>query len=146
MILPAPATVSVDRRVEWPDTDAAGHYHHSTVIRWVEAAEAVLLARLNLSGLFGTIPRVRYEVEYSERLWFGDIATTELTVAHLGNSSVRYAFTVTREGEPVATGNLTAVHTATHATGAAAWPEHVRTALSESGRLPGERMIAHPDS
>ena len=39
---PAHAAVLVQRRVEWPDTDAAGHYHHSTVVRWVEAAEAVL--------------------------------------------------------------------------------------------------------
>ena len=36
----APA-IRVERTVEWPDTDAAGHYHHSSVIRWVEAAETV---------------------------------------------------------------------------------------------------------
>lgn len=33
------------------DADAAGHYYHSTAIRWVGAAETVLLDRLNLTEL-----------------------------------------------------------------------------------------------
>jgi len=38
-----PARVVIERRVEWPDTDADGHQHHSVVMRWVEEAEAALL-------------------------------------------------------------------------------------------------------
>ncbi len=44
-----PASVVIERRVEWPDTDAAGHQHHSVVMRWVEEAEAALLEPLGLS-------------------------------------------------------------------------------------------------
>ncbi len=80
------------RRVEWPDTEAAGHYHHSAVIRWVESAEAVLYEQLGLRELFGRIPRVRYEVEYAERLWFGDLVDVTLTVTELGRTSIRYSF------------------------------------------------------
>jgi acyl-CoA thioesterase FadM len=34
-----PARIRIRRRVEWMDTDAAGIYHWSTVIRLTEAAE-----------------------------------------------------------------------------------------------------------
>lgn len=66
---PAPTSIVVRREVEWRDTDAAGHYHHSAVIHWVEAAEAALQQRLGLGELYGTVPRVRYEVDYLDRLW-----------------------------------------------------------------------------
>jgi len=56
MTIPSPASVVVDRRVEWQDTDAAGHYHHSTVIRWVEAAEAVLAWTGATTGSCGSEP------------------------------------------------------------------------------------------
>lgn len=80
-------SVVVERRVEWTDTDAAGHYHHSTVVRWVEAAEAVLLHRLGLSHLFGSTPRVHFEADYRARLWFGDAVRTELKVTKVGSAS-----------------------------------------------------------
>ncbi|UUU38851.1 acyl-CoA thioesterase [Streptomyces sp. NBC_00162] len=91
-------SVVVERRVEWPDTDAAGHYHHSTVVRWVEAAEAVLLRRLGLAHLFGSTPRVHFEADYRARLWFGEAVRTELKVVKVGTSSLHYAFTVHGEG------------------------------------------------
>src|SRR5213595_194769 len=33
---------SIDRNVEWVETDASGHQHNSSVMRWVESAEAEL--------------------------------------------------------------------------------------------------------
>ncbi len=48
-----PASVVIERRVEWPDTDAAGHQPHSVVMRWVEEAEAALLERLGSRGCSG---------------------------------------------------------------------------------------------
>jgi acyl-CoA thioesterase FadM len=55
-------SVVITRRLQWQDTDASGHQHHSVVLRWVEEAEAVLLDELGLTGLLGHTPRVRYEV------------------------------------------------------------------------------------
>lgn len=89
-----PASVAISRLVEWSDTDAAARYHHSTVIRWVEAAEAELLAALDLLDLFGFVPRVRYEVDYLSPLFFRDEIELVLTVESVGESSIRYAFDV----------------------------------------------------
>lgn len=134
------AAVLVQRRVEWPDTDAAGHYHHSTVVRWVEAAEAVLYERLGLSELFGRIPRVRYEVEYAARLWFGDIVDIALGVAELGRTSITYAFEVRRDDQVVAAGRMVAVSSDPANGGTEPWTDPVRKAFTASGGLAPERF------
>ncbi|WP_228000137.1 acyl-CoA thioesterase [Nocardia australiensis] len=132
--------VVIERLVDWQDTDAAGHYHHSTVIRWVEAAEAALLDRVGLLSLFGQIPRVRYEVDYLDRLWFGDTASIELSLGKVGRSSMQYDFVVTRRPAPArptepdtstiaARGTLTVVYAPDTADGSQAWPTNIAAAL-----------------
>jgi len=126
-------SVLVERRVEWSDTDAAGHYHFSSVLRWAEAAEAVLLRRLGLDGLFGSIPRVHFEADYLERLWFGDSVGIELRVEKVGTSSLHYSFVVSGPNGPAATGRMSVVHSAATAKGSAPWPEETRRVLCEAG-------------
>lgn len=127
-------SVVIERRVEWPDTDAAGHYHHSTVVRWVEAAEAVLLRRLGLDRLFGSTPRVHFEADYRARLWFGDLVRIELRVTKVGTASLHYAFTVRGQGDTeAATGRMTIAHAAARAAGATPWPDEVRDLLTKAG-------------
>uniref|UniRef100_A0AAU2UXE8 Thioesterase family protein n=1 Tax=Streptomyces sp. NBC_00003 TaxID=2903608 RepID=A0AAU2UXE8_9ACTN len=127
-------SVVIERRVEWQDTDAAGHYHHSTVVRWAEAAEAALLRRLGLAHLFGSIPRVRFEADYRARLWFGETVRTELRVTKVGTSSLHYAFTVRgEEGDVAATGRMVIAHSASRATGSTPWPDDVREVLTMAG-------------
>lgn len=129
-----PPSIVVERRVEWTDTDAAGHYHHSTVVRWVEAAEAVLLHRLGLSHLFGSTPRVHFEADYRARLWFGDAVRTELKVTKVGSASLHYAFTVRGEqGVEAAGGRMVIAHSASHASGSTPWPADVRELLGTAG-------------
>ncbi|MBT2422467.1 acyl-CoA thioesterase [Streptomyces sp. ISL-22] len=126
--------IVIERRVEWPDTDAAGHYHHSTVVRWVEAAEAALLRRLGLAHLFGSTPRVHFEADYRARLWFGDLVRVELRVSKVGTASLHYAFTVRGQGdEEAATGRMTIAHAAARATGSTPWPDEVRALLTTAG-------------
>ncbi|WP_327285993.1 acyl-CoA thioesterase [Streptomyces sp. NBC_01205] len=126
--------VVIERRVEWPDTDAAGHYHHSTVVRWVEAAEAVLLRRLGLAHLFGSTPRVHFEADYRARLWFGEAVRIELSVAKVGASSLHYVFAVHgEEGVEAASGRMVIAHSASRATGTTPWPADVREVLTKSG-------------
>lgn len=129
----APASVAIERRVEWSDTDAAGHYHFSAVQRWAEAAEAALLRRLGLAELFGRIPRVHFEADYRERLWFGDLVRTELRVVRVGGSSLHYAFEVHGPQGLAASGRMSVVHAAPNAKGAEPWPAPVRRALAEAG-------------
>lgn len=132
-VAPIPASVAVERRVEWSDTDAAGHYHFSAVQRWAEAAEAALLHRLGLADLFGRIPRVHFEADYRERLWFGDLVRTELRVVRVGGSSLHYAFEVHGPHGLAASGRMSVVHSAPHEGGSEPWPAQVRRTLAESG-------------
>lgn len=137
-------SVVIERRVEWPDTDAAGHYHHSTVVRWVEAAEAVLLRRLGLSHLFGSTPRVHFEADYRARLWFGEAVRTELRVTAVGTSSLHYAFTVRgEEGTEAASGRMVIAHSAARATGTTPWPAEVREVLTKAGPQAPELIENH---
>ncbi len=89
------AKVTIERTVEWFDTDAAGHQHHSCIVRFVEAAEAALLREHDLAWLFGETPRVRHEINYRSRLWFGETVTVTLKVVRLvlplSNTPSRYA-------------------------------------------------------
>ncbi|WP_405959370.1 acyl-CoA thioesterase [Streptomyces sp. NBC_00868] len=141
--VPRLPSVVVERRVEWTDTDAAGHYHHSTVVRWVEAAEAVLLRRLGLAHLFGSTPRVHFEADYRARLWFGDAVRTDLRVTKVGGSSLHYAFTVYGEqGVEAAAGTMVVAHSAARATGTTPWPADVRAALTGAGPQRAELLIA----
>src|SRR5436309_592020 len=41
----SPASIVVQRRIEWPDTDASGRYHNTAAFRFIEVAETTLLDR-----------------------------------------------------------------------------------------------------
>lgn len=129
---------TITRQVQWPDTDASGHQHHSVVMRWVEEAEAALLGELGQADQFGHTPRVRYQVDYHARLWFGDHVEVELAVTRVGRSSLAYRFQVHGPQGCAAEGEMTIVHTGTSSGGSVPWPEAVRATLAgEDGRLRG---------
>ena len=87
-------TRTLRSRIEWVDTDAAGIYHNSTVIRLVEAAEAALAREHGLDGYFPVAPRVRYEADFEAPLFFGQEVTTTVSVLELGRSSMTFGFEV----------------------------------------------------
>ncbi|TSD94236.1 acyl-CoA thioesterase [Skermania sp. ID1734] len=124
------AEVTIERTVEWFDTDAAGHQHHSCIARYVEAAEAELLRRYDLSWLFGEIPRVRHEINYRNRLWFGEVVRVTLRVARLGDTSLTYAFEVHGKEGLAADGKLVVAHATLDSPKATPWPQQVVDALT----------------
>lgn len=127
-------------RVGWQDTDASGHYHHGTIIRWVEEAEADLYREVGMAHLFGRIPRVRYEVDYLSRVWFEDEVETRLSLEHMGNSSMVFAFEVSCGDTAVAAGRLVTVN-ALPDQGAVPWPADVRQAFTGARSVVnGERV------
>jgi|SRR5882724_10373580 len=126
-------SVVVHRRVEWHDTDAAGHHHHGAVLRWVESAETVLLERRGATELYGRAPRVHYEVDYRNRLYYGQIVQIELTVARVGEKSVRYSFKVCSGDVVAATGSLVMVMASLDSPRAMVLPPNLRLALSTGG-------------
>lgn len=103
-------STSIRRRLAWPDTDAAGVWHHSVLWRWFEEAEAELHRELGITvHTFGHTPRRHVEAEFLAPLVFDDEVEVTLTVARVGTTSVTYETTVTHEGTLVATGTMTAV-------------------------------------
>jgi acyl-CoA thioester hydrolase len=133
-------SVVIERKVEWIDTDAAGHHHHSAVQRWVDAAETVLLQRRGVVDLFGRTPRVRYEVNYRDRLWFGQSVRIELAVGRVGEKSIRYDFRVSSGETLAADGHLFIAFAAPGEPKAVPWPPEVRAALLDGGPQQPERL------
>lgn len=132
-----PARITIVRRIEWPDTDAAGVYHWSTVFRLVEAAEAALHDRIGTRDYtFGRTPRVHVSCDFRRELKFYDAVRVDFSVAEVGRSSIRYVFTLTREGEeePAAEGEMVGVHVTGQPDGTAEpWPETIREWLTSGG-------------
>lgn len=124
-------SITIHRRVQWMDTDAAGIWHHSVVIRWLEEAEAELHRHLGIIDVtFGATPRVRSEFTFATPVRFDDVVEVTLTVAEVGETSVTYQLEVEHGETHVASGRLVAVFI-DRATGEKRpWPDELRTALS----------------
>ena len=134
--LPDPATVTLRRRIEWIDTDAAGIYHYTTTFRLAEAAEAAMHRALGIiDGTFPSMPRLGVEMTFKRPLRFDDEVEATLAVAALGRSSVRYAFTLTGPGGLAAEGRVTTCLVDGTMGRAMPLPEDVRRRLASGGRL-----------
>lgn len=126
-----PATITIQRRVQWMDTDAAGIWHHSVILRWAEEAEAELHRGLGIIDLtFGATPRVKTQFEFPSSVRFDDVMDITLTVSHVGTTSLTYEVEVSNESRPVANGRMVVVFI-DRATGEKKpWPDTVREALT----------------
>lgn len=125
------AEITIQEWVGWNDTDAGGHHHHTSVARFVEAAEAALYRRIGEPQLMALVPRVEYHAEYLGRLYYQDAVDVTLRVAELGRTSLTYEFQVKRadDGTPAARGGFVVVHIAGLGEKSAPWPDHLRAAL-----------------
>jgi YbgC/YbaW family acyl-CoA thioester hydrolase len=130
-----PARIRIYRRVEWMDTDAAGIYHWSTVIRFAEAAEMELHTALGIAEItFGATPRVKASFDFRRPLRFNDRATIDFSVQDVGRSSVRYRVALCDDEErSVAEGEVTTVFIDTDSGRSEPWPDAVRAALTGGG-------------
>lgn len=132
--------ISIRLHVEWSDTDAAGHHHHASVTRWVEAAEAALYQRIGHPRLMALIPRVEYHAEFLGRLYYQDLLEVRLRVEAIGQTSLTYTFEVRRAGDDTlaARGGFVVVHI-DEATGKGSpWPDGLRLALLGAPAADGE--------
>lgn len=115
-------SIRIQRRLAWPDTDAAGVWHHSTLWRWVEEAEAELHRALGvIEHTFGHTPRRHLEAEFLRPLRFDDMVDVELSVTRMGRSSATYDATVVHDGALVARASMTVVLVVDGL--ATAWPD-----------------------
>src|SRR5205823_10448408 len=77
-----PAAIVVQRRIEWPDTDASGNYHNTAAFRFIEVAETALFERLGLlHDVYGRLPRAHIEADFRWPLVFRDVVDISLRVS-----------------------------------------------------------------
>lgn len=107
---------SVERRVEFCETDAAGIAHFSAFLCYMEQAEHALLRHLGTSvtsdlgdGWHLSWPRVHAECDYRGSARFEDCLTILVRVERLGDRSVTYAFDFARGEQSLASGKLVTV-------------------------------------
>ena len=134
----AGASITMRRLVAWHETDAAGHNHFTAAFRWMEEAEHRLYRVLGIgTTMVDVIPRVHIEVDYRDRLFFGEAIDVTVGVISVGRSSARFAFGVrTVRGEAIS-GSYVIVHAAGTTEGSAPWPDPVRVALT----IPGAHAV-----
>ena len=127
------SAITIGRRVQWIDTDAAGIWHHSVVIRWAEEAEAELHRDLGIiDQTFGVTPRVSTEFRFYEPVRFDDEVEIALSVAEVGTTSVTYDIEVSSGDRAVATGRMVAVLIDGDTGEKRPWSEELRRALEGS--------------
>jgi YbgC/YbaW family acyl-CoA thioester hydrolase len=123
-------SLTIERRVQWMDTDAAGIWHHSTLVRWAEEAEAELHRQIGIiQESFGATPRVHVEFDYFLPLRFDELVRLTLKVAEVGKTSVTYEFDLFRENDRIAQGKMVAVFIERQTGEKRPWPESMRSAL-----------------
>lgn len=130
------SSVIVHRLVAWNETDAAGHNHFAAAFRWLEEAEHALLRAVGMPAEeIARIPRVHIDIDYKDRLYYGQEIAVQVTVVKVGTSSCTYEFEVRTDAGTVAvSGTLIVVHASSTSEGSAPWPPAIRDAML-SGRL-----------
>lgn len=101
--------ISVQRRVAFADTDAAGIAHFSRMLCWVEEAEAAFLKQqghrlytIDDDGRARGFPKVGVEVKFLQPVRFDDMVQVELRLERVGRRSLDYHFRIIGEGGEVA--------------------------------------------
>jgi 2-aminobenzoate-CoA ligase len=136
----SPASVLVQRKVEWSDTDASGHYHNGLIFRLCEVAETALFQGVGLlESVYGRIPRVHVTVDFQSVLYFGDVVDVLLQVASVGNTSINYGVEIHRGDEVCAKAKVVAVLVKPDGS-PRPWPEEYKKALLSAGSLPPELL------
>ncbi len=103
---------SIERRVEFRDTDAGGIKHFASYFGWMEEAEHAALRSVGLSAMdhhheVGW-PRVSVQCDYLGPVRFEDIVEIEVAVERIGGKSVTYKMTMRQSEREVAIGKMTA--------------------------------------
>jgi acyl-CoA thioester hydrolase len=97
-------------RVAWVDTDAGGRIHFTAAFRWAELAETGIRRKLGLLDEWGNYPRRKVEAEFLQVLVFEDEIEVRIRPERLGETSITWAFEITRDAEACVRGTLVVVH------------------------------------
>ncbi|MFM8943860.1 MAG: acyl-CoA thioesterase [Actinomycetota bacterium] len=135
------ASMLVQRRVEWSDTDASGIHHNTFIVRLAEAAEHALWRRVFLDEERGNlVPRVRIEVDFLKPLRAGDLVEGEISVAEMGRSSITFAFEARDAGVVVARAKIVGALVSGETWRPMEWPADARERILTAGSLRPELL------
>jgi len=110
-----------ERRVAFSDTDMAGIAHFTSVLRWVEEAEAAYrrerggsLCVIEPDGTLVGWPKVAVNIGYVSPVLFDEVLVISLGVARDGKTSRTWRFAIRKKetGLETARGEFTVVHIA----------------------------------
>ena len=137
-----PASVVIQRRIEWSDTDASGAYHNSAAFNFMESAEVALVDRLGIrEDVYGRHPRAHIEADFLAPLWFRDLVDVEVRVVSVGRTSVTYETEIRRDGEACVRGKMVAVLLDRIGGTPQPWPDEYRRLLETAGPQRSERLV-----
>jgi 2-aminobenzoate-CoA ligase len=136
-----PASIRIQRRIEWSDTDASGHWHNTAAFRMVEWAETALFERLGfLDDVYGHLPRVHISIDFTESLDHRDLVDVRLAIVDVGRTSITYDFSIERDGrECVRAKVVTALRTPDGAS--REWPDEYKRLLVTAGPQAPELLV-----
>ncbi|MPZ90457.1 MAG: acyl-CoA thioesterase [Actinobacteria bacterium] len=136
-----PASIRIQRRIEWSDTDASGHWHNTAAFRMIEWAETALFERLGfLDDVYGHLPRVHISIDFTESLDHRDLVDVRLAIVDVGRTSITYDFSIERDGrECVRAKVVTALRTPDDAS--REWPDEYKRLLVTAGPQAPELLV-----
>jgi 2-aminobenzoate-CoA ligase len=136
------ASIAIQRRIEWSDTDASGHYHNTAAFRMFEWAETALFEALGiLQDVYGRLPRVHIRTDFKGMLWHRDLVEIELHVRDVRASSITYDIEIRRGPETCVQAVVVAVLVGGDRR-PERWPDEYRELLLSAGRQPAERLAS----
>src|SRR6266508_5773817 len=92
-----PASIELERRLRWADSDAAGRLHFPRIFEIVEEAESELVRKIGwpMNRSMGyDFPRVNIECRFMRVLELDALFKLRLTAGKLGRTSIRYDYQV----------------------------------------------------
>jgi acyl-CoA thioester hydrolase len=108
-----PASIELERRLRWADSDAAGRLHFPRIFEIVEEAESELVRKIGwpMNRSMGyDFPRVNIECRFMRVLELDASFKLRLTAGKLGRTSIRYDYQVfDAVGELAIDGTMTLV-------------------------------------
>lgn len=136
-----PASIAIQRRIEWSDTDASGRYHNTAAFRMFEWAETALLDALGiLDEVYGSLPRVHVSADFRAPLDHRDLVDVELSVTEVGRSSISYGIEIAR-GETVCVEARVVAVLLGPDRSPRPWDDTHRKLLTTAGPQPAERLV-----
>jgi acyl-CoA thioester hydrolase len=99
------ASIELERRLRWADSDAAGRLHFPRIFELVEEAESELVRSIDwpMNRSMGyDFPRVHVECRFIRVIELDEQFRLRLAVGKLGRTSIRYDYQVFRADEELA--------------------------------------------